>query len=338
MTDLIPRFIKSKQQDDDLTSAVALFLSVDTVDVEDLELMMHWCTTTYRSMARGPATESLWQMGIPQLSLRHPALRHGLLALSALQSAGITTNSSRKMRLWISACEHRSQALEGIQFEDIRELTTLQCNASVALCCVLLAFSFAYSKIDGDIQENDGKQSDPLDNFLEIFELMRWLVSTMMLLMDRVALGELSTLVQPDTIQPTMPDTSQLVIAALRRQNEVEAKRNSNHEKDVYDQAIDHLRCLLEKLINGGEPKGFAFSWAFRTPIRYQDLLRERESFALVLLAHYAVILHHMRDTWWVGDWGLRILQEIDHHLEPQYRYLMSWPIDATGGYFLPDE
>lgn len=335
MTDLVPRLIKSKQQDDDRIPTVTLPLSVDTVDVEDRELMMHWCTTTYRSMARGPTTESLWQTAIPQLSLRHPALRHGLLALSALQLVGITTNSSRKMRLWKYACEHQSQALEGIQFEETRELTTPQCNASSALCWLLLAFSFAYSKIGGDIQENDGNQSDPLDNFLELFELMRWLVSTRMLIVDRVALGELYTLVQRGTILPTMPDTSQLVIAALRRQNDIEANRNSDHEKDVYDQAIDHLRCLLAQLINGGEPKDFAFSWAFRTPIRYQDLLRERESFALVLLAHYAVILHHMRDTWWVGDWGLRILQEINRQLESQYRHLMSWPIDATGGYSL---
>lgn len=297
--------------------------------------MMHWCTTTYRSMARGPAAEPVWQIVIPELSLRHLALHHGLLALSALQLAGISTSYSDRLRFLNSALKHQHQALQGMKVDETQELTTSQCNASFALCCVLLAFSFGYSQIDSGINECEGKRCDTLDDFLIVFESMRWLVSTMMMIVDRVAVGELHPLVQPETNQVTMPDTSQLVIAALQRQNDAEATLDPNHEKEVYDQAIDHLKWLLEQLMNGGKPKDFAFCGIVLIPLRYQDLLRERESFALVILAHYAVILHQMRGTWWVGDWGLRILEEIDHCLEAQYRHLMSWPIDATGVYFL---
>lgn len=338
MTDLVSR-LNDPKQDEGSTPPAALPLNMEeTLHLDDLELMMYWCTTTYRSMARDHATESLWQTVIPQLSLRHPPLRHGLLALSALQLADTSSTPSRKQHLLNSAREHQSQALEGIPSDGTGDLATAQCNASFALCSVLLAFSFAYCIVDDDVQGDGGEQPDPLDEFLEVFELTRRLVSAMMMTMDRVAGGDLHSLARPEIARPTMPDMSRLIVLALRRQNEVEAERDPHHEKSVYDQAIEHLRTALEHLMNGGEPKDFAFCWVFRIPMKYQDLLREREPFALVVLAHYAVILHHLRDSWWMGDWGMRILKEVGNNLEPEYRHLISWPIDATGAYFLLEE
>lgn len=338
MNDLVLGHNVSKSEEDQKPPAALPLDMNETLHPDDMELMMYWCTTTYRSMARDKVSEPLWQTVIPQLSLRHPPLRHGLLAFSALQLAGASANPSRKRRLLVAAREHQSQALEWIRFDGMENLTTAQCNATFALCSVLLAFSFAYCVVDNDVLGDDGQLFDTLDEFLEIFELTRWLVSAMMMTIDCVSAGDLHPLVQPETTRPTMPDTSRLVVLALLRQNEVEAERDPTHEKEVYDQAIEHLRAALEHLNNGGEPRDFAFCWAFRIPLRYQDLLREREPFALVVLAHYAVILHRLRESWWMGNWGMRILKEVDNNLESEYRRLISWPIDATGGYFLLEQ
>lgn len=339
MTDLIPRSAQPNKDDAEPSPSTTPLPSnmEETLGLQDLELMMHWCTTTYRSMARDDVAEALWQTSIPRLSLRFPYLRHGLLALSALQIAGTSTSPGRKWRYLVSAREHQSHALAGISLDGVQDLTTAQCNATFALCCVLLVFPFAYCLIDDDVDE-DEEQPDVLDEFLEVFELTRWLVSAMMMTMDRMAAGELYPLIDREQTRPTMPDMSHLVVSTLRRQNESEAQSDPAHEKEVYDQAIEHLRSSLEQLMNGGEPKDFAFCWAFRIPVRYQDLVRERKPFALVVLAHYAVILHHLRDSWWMGDWGIRILREVDACLEPQFRHLISWPIDATGGYFSLEE
>jgi hypothetical protein len=117
----------------------------------------------------------------------------------------------------------------------------------------------------------------------------------------------------------------------MQRQNDIEASHNPAHERGVYENTIEHLSHCLEQLMNGGEPKDFVFCWTFRIPGRFQDLVREREPFALVVLAHYAVTLHHLRDTWWMGNWGARILNEIVDILGTEWRELLSWPIDATG-------
>lgn len=331
MADIVPR---SKETEDALSSpghSPGMEMN-ETLPLQDLELIMNWCTTTYRSMARDTEAEALWQSVIPQLSLREPSLRHGLLALSALQLAGTSTRSAHRSRYLSAAREHQMLALGGVGTNGLEDLTTAQCNAHFALCCVLVVFSFAFCLIHDDPDgEAEPDQPEILDELMEVFELTRWLVSGMMLTMDRVAEGELYPLVRPEEPRPTMPDMSRLVVLSLRRKNEMQALRDPSHEKEVYAQALDHLGNSLEQLMSGGEPKDFAFCWAFRIPVRFQDLVRERQPFALVVLAHYAVVLHHLRESWWMGDWATRILQEIVDYLDPEWRELISWPIDSTG-------
>lgn len=288
-------------------------------------------------MARDQNAEAVWQSDIPQLSLRAPYLRHGLLALSALELASRSNSPGRKWRYIVSAREHQSQALEGVHFEDMETATDSQCNAHFALCCVLLAFSFAYC-ITVDWDEDEDERPNVLDEFLEVFYLTRWLVGALMLTKDRVAAGDLHLLVHSQETRPTMPNMSRLVIQSIRRQNQMESLRQPTRDHEAFAQTIDQLSISLEQLMNGGEPKDFAFCWAFRVPVRFSELVREREPFALVVLAHFAVIMHHLRESWWMGNWGSRILKEIVEILgfDSAWRELISWPLDAVG-WFLPD-
>ncbi|KAJ5640901.1 hypothetical protein N7528_000526 [Penicillium herquei] len=309
--------------------------SEETLGLQDLELMMHWCTTTYRAMARDRAAEALWQTVIPQLSLRFTPLRHGLLALSALQVAGSSTRPDRKWRYLVLAREHHSHAFAGVELDTTQDLTDSQCNAHFALCCALIVFSFAYCLVYDDIEDTDEEQPDVLHEFLEVSEMTRWLVGAMLSNVERVASGELHALVRPDQTRPTMPDMSRLVILCLRQQNETEALRDPRHEKQIYTETIDHLGTSLEQLMNGGEPKDFAFCWCFRIPVRFSELVAAREPFALAILAHYVVVLHHLRDSWWMGDWGIRVFNKILEKLDREWHEVLSWPADAMG-VFLP--
>jgi len=279
-------------------------------------------------MARDSNSERIWQTTIPNLSLRHPALRRGLLAVSALHLAS-TSTSSRRWQYLDTARTHQSQAFLGLYADDeTSDVPDSECNATFALCCLMIVFAFGYCLVDS---ENDPDQPDTLDEFLEIFQLTRWLVSIMISVLERVGVGELSPLVKPEDPRPTMPDMSRLVVLSLRRQNGMEALRDPAHEEALHDSAIEHLSHALEQLMKGGEPKVFAFCWSFRIPAGFLELLEARRPFALVILAHYAVILHHLRESWWMGAWGTRILSEIGDLLEPEWRALIGWPVDATG-------
>ncbi|KAJ5502567.1 hypothetical protein N7463_005441 [Penicillium fimorum] len=305
----------------------------ETLDLKDLELMMHWCTTTYKSMAGDPASERIWQTTIPQLSLRYPALRQGILALSALHLAS-TSTSSRRWRYLDTARLHQAQALAGLRIESDEDALEAESQAIFALCCIMIVFTFGFCQIDSE-NDSDEDRPDVLDEFFEVFQLTRWLVSIMVTSKERITADELNPLFYPEDPPPSMPNMSRLVVLSLQRQNSMEAIRDATHETDVYDSTIEHLSQALEQLMKGGEPNMFTFSWSFRIPAEFLELLEARRPFALVVLAHYTVILHHIRGSWWMGDWGNRILQEIGDLLDPEWRELIGWPIDATGC-FLP--
>ncbi|EKV09800.1 hypothetical protein PDIG_28500 [Penicillium digitatum PHI26] len=305
----------------------------ENLHLKDLELMMNWCTTTYKSMAGDSASERIWQINIPQLSLCYPALRQGILALSALHLAS-TSTSSQRWRYLDTARSYQAQALIGLQTEIDEDTPETECQATFALCCVMVVFTFGFCQIDCK-NDSDAEQPDVLDEFFEVFQLTRWLISILVTSMERIRTGELNPLFHPEEPLPTMPDMSRLVVLSLQRQNDTEAMRDPTHQADLYDSAIEHLSQALEKLVKGGEPKVFALWWSFQIPAEFLELLEARRPFALVILAHYAVILHHLKSSWWMGDWGNRILQEIGNILEPECQDLINWPIDATGC-FLP--
>ncbi|KAJ5820447.1 hypothetical protein N7474_006038 [Penicillium riverlandense] len=345
MTEVDPQasFRLSDEDDDsDPTQSSLPAEMEDALHLQDLELMMHWCTTTYRSVVRDRLDKPLWQTVIPRLSLRHAPLRHGLLALSALHLSTTSTSPEQKWTYVVTAREHHSEALAGIQLAELYDLTTAECNAVYALCILMTIFPFAYCQINNvedepAHDEGDDEQSSILDEFIEVFQLTRWLLGAMKAVMSRVAASDLAPLTSPAEACPTMPDMSRLVVQALQRQNELEtARQPTQHETAVFESAIHHLSDSLETLMKGAEPKAFAFCWISQVPTAFVDLVEQRQPFALVVLAHYAVILHHLRDSWWMGEWGTRVLREIGDALGPDWRPLINWPVDATGC-FLPE-
>ncbi|KAJ5372996.1 Protein of unknown function DUF3468 [Penicillium concentricum] len=332
MTESSPSRSNLQPQHDHPTTCLSTHIE-ETFDLKDLELMMHWCTTTYKSMAGDPASEQIWQTTIPQLSLRYPALRQGILALSALHLAS-TSTSSQRWRYLDTARLHQAQALAGLRIESDEGAPEAESQATFALCCIMIVFTFGFCQIDSE-NDSDEERPDVLDEFFEVFQLTRWLVSIMVTSKEHITADELNPLFHPEDPPPTMPNMSRLVILSLQRQNDMEAIQDATHETDVYDSAIEHLSQALEQLMKGGEPKVFSFCWSFRIPAEFLELLEARRPFALVVLAHYTVILHHLRGSWWMGDWGNMILQEIGDLLDPEWRELIGWPIDATGC-FLP--
>ncbi|KAK8091442.1 hypothetical protein PG997_001803 [Apiospora hydei] len=68
------------------------------------------------------------------------------------------------------------------------------------------------------------------------------------------------------------------------------------------------------------------FTWPVRCPAQFGELVRQRSPPALVILAHYAVLLHLSRDLWQIGPAAPRFLQVISDVLGPGYEARLAWP------------
>ncbi|KAL3454650.1 hypothetical protein BJX65DRAFT_260933 [Aspergillus insuetus] len=312
-----------------LTEPTVARLPSRDLNIEDLELMMQWCTTTYRSVSRNTTVESVWQAVVPREAMRHPFLMHGILALSALHLAA-NSNGATKEQYVRTSKMHQNQAVVGLA-RLAGMLKPYHSDAAFTLSNIMMIFSFALPEIVG---QTPGESA--LDELYQVFISTRESEDVIANIIDWVGNGELKPLLQCDKAAPKMPDTSRLAIMSLTQLNANLARQNPDHDKDLYDTTIKHLGSALDKVARGGETMIVAFHWIFQVPQKFMELYRQREPFALVILAHYSVIIHFLRRHWWMGEWGLRLIQDIGQHLDSNWRKSITWVLDATGYYIPP--
>lgn len=295
----------------------------------DTELMMQWCNATYRTVSRDSSVERIWQTAIPREAMHHAFLRHGLLALAALdraRSAGQGRSRDEHLKI---AQMHQTQAMTGLTSarKAGRGQSQSTSNAIFAVSCTTILYTLAYPLFKRPI----GSNLTTLDDLCDVFEQSRQTIAIMMEFIDDVKHGDLNPLIQKDDSRPKMPDTSRLAILSLRRLNGVLAAGRSHHETDVYETTMQHLSTALERLAGGGEPSIIAIRWIHSIPSRFIELVHRQQPFALVILAHFAVVLHSLRGQWWMGNWGMDVLEVIGQSLDMEWRPHISWVVDATG-------
>ncbi|KAK4160835.1 hypothetical protein QBC43DRAFT_269711 [Cladorrhinum sp. PSN259] len=93
----------------------------------------------------------------------------------------------------------------------------------------------------------------------------------------------------------------------------------------IHAQRSFQMMKLSEPLIN------FVQEWPVRVPQGYITLVKERRPEALMVLAHYSVLLHQARDCWVVGNAGSFLIRSIRDYL-PDWRDWLEWPISCIGG------
>ncbi|RSL42416.1 hypothetical protein CEP53_012206 [Fusarium sp. AF-6] len=93
--------------------------------------------------------------------------------------------------------------------------------------------------------------------------------------------------------------------------------------------AIHHLQLGLDSISRSPPDKSqyhMAFNWSVLCPVNFTALLHRRQPEALIIPAHYGVLLHYARDMWQIADSGAYLLSMISEYLEPEWREHLAWP------------
>ena len=79
------------------------------------------------------------------------------------------------------------------------------------------------------------------------------------------------------------------------------------NDKVAYSTVIRLLANISELVVTYPDGWSPIMRWAFHLPERYIQLLRNREQFAMVILAHYCVIVHHSQNWWCMLGWSEKV-------------------------------
>lgn len=302
------------------------FPQISSLNIRDMELLLHWCSSTYATMAHTKEVEVVFQFLLPREGLTYPFVLHGVLALSALHIARTESRSDGPSYFSI-ALEHQNRALALFR----PEVLSLNCeNSNILFVFSGILFQLAFAK--GPCSPF-AETYDPVRDLLQGFDLCRGLREVTALSWHWVKEGRLSDVlirVDDKKIWP-LSDKVREAFSNLKRFNENCGKEISTHDTDCYASAIDSLTDLME--IYQGKPRRveLALRWPFNLTNKYVDLLRERDSMALVILAHYCLILHHCRHQWWMEDWSLHLARSIWGLLDEYWKPSAIWVLKEVG-------
>ncbi|KAI1329074.1 hypothetical protein F5Y16DRAFT_367348 [Xylariaceae sp. FL0255] len=101
----------------------------------------------------------------------------------------------------------------------------------------------------------------------------------------------------------------------------------SSSSRQVYSSTVEALQMMFDNM--SAQPSNrmaVVQEWLVRVPMDFVDLIGQRRPEALIILAHYAVLLHHARGFWAVGSAGRFLIQSITSYLGEYWFKWLEWP------------
>ncbi|EFQ98823.1 hypothetical protein MGYG_01838 [Nannizzia gypsea CBS 118893] len=311
---------------------------------EEHELMHHYATTVFASLADYEAYRPIWQVIVPREMQSANFLKHGVLAISALHIHYLRFRATEQKGLNSQELSHKELAQKHYQaavmeFGSLFPEDLSNTNAAFAFSHLTIFFAFGSAQLSG----YGGAMFDAIDDLLGLFALTRKAMGFLRMKWDLLVKGDMGILLQRG---PEITDKKYLptdVVTALELLEELcNEWRPSTHEtpdylnevnhstRNTYHRAILQLRDCFVML----ETKRKDWGMALRFPMIFPDALfpcfKAREPLAMVILAHYCVLLRRAPVRWWADGWSTQVIQSIFWNLPQDWRYAVSWPMSTA--------
>ncbi|RSM02308.1 hypothetical protein CDV31_010957 [Fusarium ambrosium] len=264
-----------------------------------------------------------------------PYFMDELLAFSAMHLSSLQDNPTLKTAYLLQATELQTRSLTGFHavIADIRD------DNCTALFCFSLMIGI-HTLYNAACKK--GHFSEHIDGFVQFLEVYRGVPTIAFQKRDIIITSEMSPIVdmmgifitsqhQPET-RPE-PQTPHSVVDC----NQLKELITSSRERlgpgsyNTCLEAVQSLGQLCDRSMRLGRPNStYVFlNWAHDIPSGYPDLLRERGPEALIILAHWAWLLHQESDFWAYGSAGRDLIVAIAEHLGSYWAKWLSKLLNA---------
>jgi hypothetical protein len=307
---------------------------------DDVQLWENFKNFTCLDLGHSSESRLLWQTEAPLLAERHSFLKHGILGLSALHLA--SKNPSERTKYQLKAAYHQNVALPQFRAA-IANPTEDNCNALLAFTQLLILHCFAAGEQDNDLLLVRGKESG-LPDWLHV---TRGSCTIFRSVWHFVRHGPFIKLLiaeeqkwQLDPV-PENPEISRRLTRLLAPL--LTASKDLLAQKGPDAPTLSSLPAALLELSRAfSKAEGVSTNsvstlwttvhlWPVRVSEDYIDLLRDRNPGALILLAHYCILLRRLDSQWYSFKYSQRLLLRIYSQLDLEWRQWLDWPMEEVG-------
>lgn len=298
-------------------------------------------------MARRPDLREMWRTSIPKIALKQRFLMHSIFAVTALHiahslSSPLSFQSASDLSLqdlslrssYIDrGIHHHTIALRSYT-SNLNSITSSN-SASLFACAALVAIFSLNLAVTRPHSDSTG----PIDEISRIFMLLRGVRLVLGETWDWVRESEIAPFFEGREVDVTIELTGDVAeaVGLLEEWNGrtlpslSSSPEEEEKDRQTYTRAIHGLKECFTLCLSDHRDDGMVLSWPITVGPEYIALLAARKPMALVILAHYAVVLEEIRDSWWVMGWGRQLIREVEGVLEGEWKGLVEWPLRRIG-------
>ncbi|KAL4881166.1 hypothetical protein BJY04DRAFT_218345 [Aspergillus karnatakaensis] len=286
------------------------------------ELFHHLSTQTLPLLCANGSNLALQPTELINFALATPYLFNELLALAALH-LGIRREAQKDyyrhhaaqlqnhaLRLLNESEPHLNQ---GGESETSISVLLFSSILGIHLLCDTLVFR------SHDLQDF----LDRFIHYLRIHRGVRTVVGGNWKQLKKSSFSSVLTQCEPTVTEDIGPDQECTRLLSL-----IDGAKLGASFTNTYIETIKSLEWSIQVAQNGsgGDQWYGALLWPIMVPWEYIDMLVHRRPEALVILAHFAVLLHSCRNLWVFGDGGRFIIESVSQYLGPEWAGWMEWP------------
>ncbi|KAF2166973.1 hypothetical protein M409DRAFT_66473 [Zasmidium cellare ATCC 36951] len=274
-----------------------------------------------------PRKVPMWRDHIPKVAFKHNYVAQLILAFSALHLA-------REDRSREAVCVARSTALESAAISGMMDALSKDASSNPGalwVASMMLCFcSFGKGPQPGQYlvysETREPEWLGLLQGVKTISETSPNAISSVIPTSDK-PVAERTEPMSPEQVVPGLGKA----LDDLR--SSVDAFRAEDPSFEKYLHPLDELRnCFgsaFERRIDSNSIKicsHMVFAWLYRLEEHYLATLQAKRPMALVILAHYLVLLSQLEGYWYIHGWVPHIMEAVKRQLHPAYQQWLQWP------------
>lgn len=287
------------------------------IGTEENRLLQTYTAFTSKTLTDRRLQSDLWQICVPQLAASSRYLQDGVLALVVLHERCLARSNNKAY--FIHASDHTQRALKGFT-KGLEAIDHTNCDALFASTMLFGCLSFGLLSCQQACGSNSG---DTIDEVLSVFEMLNGIVAVANQVRPLLHGGSLSRMLD------RVPDPTDLMLEG-RQQRTVQGRRITEHERDDSTQECRVLTARLQSTLRsagvGGVSQDHAIVWPLSLSKNLKTRMRHRDPAALILLAHYGLLLCFFENrSWFLQGIGPRLVHTIAGELPTEQRKQILW-------------
>ncbi|EXK43517.1 hypothetical protein FOXG_04640 [Fusarium oxysporum f. sp. lycopersici 4287] len=291
----------------------------------DTNLLLHYC----RVMTASDATPSnkFWGEQLPSLGMKYRPVLHLMLGLTALHHAH-STPDQHDYFITIANHHHGLGLTGALALMNARDGESHDAAISTSTCILISLYTLALGPQPGDYM---GFSTEGRPNLLVLIRGLKALRK------DQVSNdGHVSvTLGHEADSMPTNPTRAECLQQVVELRSMINRRLGPVQPelREIYLMALEDLIPFYEVAYASKSPSKTTsfdelqpFGWLYRASAKYLDCLEAKEPVALVIFAHFSVILDCTPSSWHVKGWSKHIILGIEGILPDSFQQFVQWP------------